>query len=211
MNLEQVSDNSALLAAIGENYKSTFRNYRNEYGHLDPDIWLKDFDIDYVLEILQTTLAMVNFLCELILKETMTDDKYDSSFAGDVMADYGIGYSVFEDCMAILSTSENSSLMARDSLIVEIFYSHIQYFNISNSAGRQGWFDVNKRLLASLAQIINLKPLLIDLIDEWGEDVEDLEEDDFSFEDSPDQSRWKHEFLNALLELLESLNRNSKS
>jgi hypothetical protein len=202
MNREQVPDNSALLAAIGENYKSTFRNYRNEYGHLDSDIWLKDFDTDYVLEILQTTLAMVNFLCELILKKVMSEYNDDNSFPGDVMADYDIGYSVFEDCTAILSTSKNSSLIARDSLIVEIFYSHIQYFNISNSAGRQGWFDVNKRLLGSLAQLIDLKPSLIDLIDEWGDDVEDLDEEDFSFEDSPDQLRWKREFLTALRDSL---------
>lgn len=204
-------DDAVLLAVIGENYRNTFRNYRNQYGQLDSDIWLKDFDTDYVMEILQTTLAMVNFLCELMLKKTMTNDSYDSSFADDVMADYDIGYSVFEDCMAILSVSENSSLIARDSLIVEIFYSHIQYFNISNSAGRQGWLDVNKRLLGSLTHLVSLKPSLIELIDEWGEDVEDLDENDFSFEDSPDQSRWKQEFLNALLESLESLKGNSRS
>lgn len=208
VNLEQPSD-SELLAGVGENYRNTFRNYRNQYGQLDSDIWLKDFDTDYVLEILHTTLAMVNFLCELILKKTIMNDNYDSSFADDVMADYDIGYSIFEDCITILSVSENSSLMARDSLIVEIFYSHIQYFNISNSAGRQGWLDVNKRLLGSLTHLVSLKPSLIELIDEWGEDVEDLDENDFSFEDSPDQSRWKQEFLNALLESLESLKRNS--
>jgi hypothetical protein len=211
VNLEQMPDDAVLLVGIGENYRNTFRNYRNQYGQLDSDIWLKDFDTDYVLEILQTTLAMVNFLCELMLKKTMTNDSYDSSFADDVMADYDIGYSVFEDCMAILSVSENSSLMARDSLIVEIFYSHIQYFNISNSAGRQGWLDVNKRLLGSLTYLVSLKPSLIELIDEWGEDVEDLDESDFSFEDSPDQSRWKQEFLKALLESLESLKGKSKT
>jgi hypothetical protein len=71
---------------------------------------------------------------------------------------------------------------------------------MSNTGGRQGWFDVNKRLLSSMVQLIEFRPSLLELVDEWRQDVEDLDDDDLESEDVPDELLWKKEFTDALID-----------
>jgi hypothetical protein len=71
---------------------------------------------------------------------------------------------------------------------------------MSNTGGRQGWFDVNKRLLSAMVQLIEFRPSLLELVDEWRQDVEDLDDDDLESEDVPDELLWKKEFTDALID-----------
>ena len=116
------------------------------------------------------------------------------------MADYDMGYQLSEDCTEITSFAKQEGIEVRLSLSVELFYAHIQYFNISNTGGRQGWFDVNKRLLSSMVGLVELEPSLMDLLELWAQDIEGLDLEDESL---PDPAEWKKVFIDAVLELLE--------
>jgi len=133
---------------------------------------------------------MVNLVCERALDQDLQHTD------GDCMADYDMGYRLFEDCSAVIHTLNELDMPIRSSLLTELFYSHVQYFNISNTAGRQGWYDVNKRLQGSISQLIQLQPGLFDLVEEWGQDIEDLDSDSLIYA-SPEEI-WKSEFIKSL-------------
>jgi hypothetical protein len=156
----------------------------------DSTKWKDRYEPDYVLEVILTCLSMVNLVCERALDQDLqhTDD--------DCMADYDMGYRLFEDCSAVIHTLNELDMPIRSSLLTELFYSHVQYFNTSNTAGRQGWYDVNKRLQGSISQLIQLQPGLFDLVEEWGQDIEDLDSDSLIYA-SPEEI-WKSEFIKSL-------------
>jgi hypothetical protein len=92
----------------------------------------------------------------------------------------------------------------RDSLTTELFFAFIQYFNISNSANRFGWFDVNKRLASVLVQLVQFNPELREILNEWAQDIDGLDEDDLEDDELPPQLLWKHEFISSVRENTES-------
>ena len=189
-------DQRQLLSTVTAAYGEIFRPYRNQYGNLVSDLWFKDLQVDYALEVLLANFAFVNLTCERILEEPIIlSDSED-----ETMADYDMGYQLSEDCTEITSFAKQEGIEVRLSLSVELFYAHIQYFNISNTGGRQGWFDVNKRLLSSMVGLVELEPSLMDLLELWAQDIEGLDLEDESL---PDPAEWKKVFIDAVLELLE--------
>jgi hypothetical protein len=126
----------------------------------------------------------------------------EDSTDGETMADYDMGYQLSEDCTQITSFAKRQGIEVRLSLSVELFYAHIQYFNLSNTGGRRGWLDVNKRLLSSMLGLIELEPSLKDLLEQWGQDIEGLDLEDFEDQSFPDPAEWKKVFINAVLEFL---------
>jgi hypothetical protein len=51
-----------------------------------------------------------------------------------------------------------------------------------------------------MVQLIEFRPSLLELVDEWRQDVEDLDDDDLESEDVPDELLWKKEFTDALID-----------
>jgi hypothetical protein len=192
-----------LLSTVTAAYREIFRPYRNEYGDLDSDLWFKDLQVDYALEVILANFAFVNLTCERILDEPLVLSDFEDSADGESMADYDMGYKLSEDCSQITSFAVREGIEVRLSLSLELFYAHIQYFNISNTGGRRDWFDVNKRLLSSMIGLIELEPSLKDLLDQWGQDIECLDLEDFEDQSFPDAAEWKKVFIDAVLEILE--------
>jgi hypothetical protein len=131
---------------------------------------------------------------------SMTSESSEEEISQERFLDYDMGYRLAEDCNEVIAFAINQDIEVRSSLIDELFYSHVQYFNMSNTGGRQGWFDVNKRLLSAMVQLIEFRPSLLELVDEWRQDVEDLDDDDLESEDVPDELLWKKEFTDALID-----------
>ena len=200
MDSEPQVDQQAILELITRSYRETFRDYRGEFGLLDPKLWWKDFQVDYVLEVILANFAIVNLTCERAMEASQALEDSEEEDLGEWFLDYDMGYRLAEDCAEVISFAMNQEVEVRDSLIDELFYAHVQYFNLSNTAGRQGWFDVNKRLLSSMVQLIEFRPTLLELVDEWRQDVEDLDDDYLESEDVPVELLWKKEFTDALID-----------
>ena len=120
------------------------------------------------------------------------------------MPDYDLGYKIAEDCTSVLEFAFQNQEYVRDSLTTELFFAFIQYFNISNSANRFGWFDVNKRLASVLVQLVQFNPELREILNEWAQDIDGLDEDDLEDDELPPQLLWKHEFISSVRENTES-------
>jgi len=191
-----------LLSTVTAAYREIFRPYRDQRGTLDSDLWFKDLQVDYALEVILANFAFVNLTCERILDEPIILSDSENSADGETMADYDMGYQLSEDCAEFTSFAKQEYIAVRLSLSVELFYAHIQYFNISNTGGRQGWFDVNKRLLSSMVGLIELEPSLKDLLEQWAQDIEGLDLEDLDDESFPDPAEWKKIFIDAVSELL---------
>ena len=196
-------DQTALLSTVTAAYGEIFRPYRDQFGTLDSDLWFRDLQVDYALEVILANFAFVVLTCERILGEQDILLGSEESDDGETMADYDMGYKLSEDCAEITSFAKQEDIEVRLSLSTELFYAHIQYFNISNTGGRQGWFDVNKRLLSSMVGLIKLEPSLKNLLEQWAQDIEGLHLEDLDDESSPDPAEWKKVFIDAVLELLE--------
>jgi len=178
------------LRGISKTYFDVLVDVEGGRLRFDSTKWKDRYEPDYVLEVILACLSMVNLVCERALDQDLQHTD------GDCMADYDMGYRLFEDCSAVIHTLNELDMPIRSSLLTELFYSHVQYFNISNTAGRQGWYDVNKRLQGSISQLIQLQPGLFDLVEEWGQDIEDLDSDSLIYA-SPEEI-WKSEFIKSL-------------
>ena len=156
--------------------------------------------VDYVLEVILANFTIVNLICERAMEEPkiLTESEDELEIIG--MPDYDMGYKLSEDCTEITFFAKAKAIEVRDSLLDEIFYAHVQYFNISNTAGRHGWFDVNKRLLSSMVRLIQLKPDLEELVYEWQQGIEDLDLEYSDLDEAPPQLRWKKQFIDSILE-----------
>ena len=196
-------DQRKLLSSVTAAYGEIFRPYRNQYGTLDSDLWFKELQVDYALEVVLANFAFVVLTCERILEEQIISPDSEVGAEGETMADYDMGYKLSEDCAEITSFAKQEDIEVRLSLSTELFYAHIQYFNISNTGGRQGWLDVNKRLLSSMVGLIDLEPSLKDLLEQWAQDIEGLDIEDLEDEVFPDQAKWKKVFIDGIFELLE--------
>ena len=196
----ELVDQRTLLSGVTAAYGEIFRSYRDQHGLLDSDLWFRDLQVDFALEVILANFNFVNLTCERILEELASESDSDV----ETIADYDMGYKLSEDCACITSFAKQEDIEVRLSLSTELFYSHIQYFNISNTGGRQGWLDVNKRLLGSIVGLIELEPSLMDLLDQWAQDVEDLDIEEFEDDLIPSQLKWKKVFIDAVLELLGS-------
>lgn len=203
MDSESQLDLRELLEGVNRNYRNIFRGYRNEFGYLDSDLWFKDFQVDYVLEVILANFSMTNLLCEQILEEIMKTPRYIDELDDEIMPDYDLGYILSQDCDAVIafanSFSSDKDELARPSLIEELFYAHIQYFNHSLTGNRRGWLDVNKRLVSSMMGLLEFDSNLMDLVDLWSEDIDLLFEDDTE-SDVPLELLWKKEFIERLKE-----------
>ena len=195
-------DQHKLLSTVTAAYGEIFRPYRNQYGNLDSDLWFKELQVDYALEVILANFAFVVLTCERILQEQIILSDSEDGADDETMADYDMGYKLSEDCAEITSFAKQEDIEVRLSLSTELFHAHIQYFNISNTAGRQGWFDVNTRLLSSMVGLIKLEPSLKNLLEQWAQDIEGLHLEDLDDESSPDPAEWKKVFIDAVLELL---------
>jgi hypothetical protein len=153
-----------------------------------------------VLEVILANFAIVNLTCERAMDASSTLENSEEEDLEEWFLDYEMGYRLSEDCTGVISFAINQDIEVRDSLIDELFYAHVQYFNMSNSGGRQGWFDVNKRLLSSMVELIEFRPTLFELVNEWRQDVEDLDDDYLESEDVPVELLWKKEFTDALID-----------
>jgi hypothetical protein len=187
-----------LLSQVNASYREMFLDYRSSSNGLDSKLWFEDMHAEYILEVILANFAMVNLICERVNEEAVASSETEDQ--GDHMADYGMGYNLSEDCTSVTFFAKGKGIEVRDSLVDELFYAHVQYFNISNSAGRHGWFDVNKRLLSSMVRLIELKPDLMDLVDEWQQDVDDLDLEDSDFEEVSADLKWKKEFVDSILD-----------
>lgn len=193
-------DQRELLSTVTLAYLEIFRPYRGQHGVLDSNLWFKKLEVDYALEVILANFAFVNLTCERVLDESRTSHDSEENAYDEIMADYDMGYLLAEDCTEITRFAKQEEIDVRLSLCLELFYAHIQYFNISNTGGRQGWFDVNKRLLGSMVRLIQMEPKLMDLLDEWALDVEDLEPEDLEDDSTPVQAKWKKEFIDEIYE-----------
>lgn len=194
-------DEPQILDQVLVMYRAYFKNFRGDFGLLDSEKWFKDLQVDYILEVLLANLNYTTFLCESILDKTK-NQRSDSE--AQCMPDHDMGYRVAEDCASILEFAFRNDELVRDSLTTELFISFIQYFNISLCANRFGWLDVNKRLANVLVQLIKFSPELRDVLNEWAQDIDDLDDDDLDDDEFPRQLLWKHEFISGVREYIES-------
>jgi hypothetical protein len=179
-------------------YREMFHDYRQDHGMLESKLWFADLHAEYILEVILANFTMVNLICKRVNEEAAASSETEDE--GDHMADYGMGYKLSEDCTSVTYFAKGNGIEVRDSLVDELFYAHVQYFNISSTAGRYGWLDVNKRLLSSMVRLIELKPDLMELVDEWQQDVDDLEIEDSDFEEVSADLKWKKEFVDSILD-----------
>jgi hypothetical protein len=192
-----------LLSTVTAAYQEIFRPYRNQFGTLDSKLWFRDLQVDYALEVILANFAFVNLICERVREEPIILSDSEDSVDGETMADYDMGYTLSEDCTHITSFAKREGIEVRLSLSVELFYAHIQYFNISNTGGQRDWLDVNKRLLGSMLGLIELEPSLMDLLEQWGQDIEDLDLEDIEDHSFLDPAEWKKVFIDAIFKFLE--------
>ena len=195
-------DQRELLSNVTMAYREIFRPFRGAHGILDSNLWFKELEVEYALEVILANFAFVNLTCERILDESTASQDPEEDSQSEIMADYDMGYALSEDCAEITHFAKQEEIDVRLSLSLELFYAHVQYFNISNTGGRHGWFDVNKRLLGSMVRLIQLEPQLTDLLEAWALDVEDLEPQDLEDDSTPLQAKWKKEFIDELHEYI---------
>jgi len=188
------------LENVFHTYRDLLLKYRGEFGLLDSDKWFKDLQVDYFLELFLANLNYTTFLCENILDE----QKFDNGEPLEaIMPDHDLGYKISEDCTSVIEFALENDEYVRSTLTTELLYSFVQYFNISNSANRFGWLDVNKRMAGAIVALIQFNPELKDLLDEWAQDIDDLDDDDLEDDQIPKQLLWKYQFINAIREHLE--------
>ena len=199
-SLEKDSRAELLDQVLGM-YRESFQNYRGDFGLLDSEKWFKDLQVDYILEVFLANLNYTTLICENILEQTKNESENSER---QYMPDYDLGYKIAEDCTSVLEFAFQNQEYVRDSLTTELFFAFIQYFNISNSANRFGWFDVNKRLASVLVQLVQFNPELREILNEWAQDVDGLDEDDLEDDELPPQLLWKHEFISSVRENTES-------
>jgi hypothetical protein len=199
-SLEKDSRAELLDQVLGM-YRESFQNYRGDFGLLDSEKWFKDLQVDYILEVFLANLNYTTLICENILEQTKNESENSER---QYMPDYDLGYKIAEDCTSVLEFAFQNEEYVRDSLTTELFFAFIQYFNISNSANRFGWFDVNKRLASVLVQLVQFNPELREILNEWAQDIDGLDEDDLEDDELPPQLLWKHEFISSVRENTES-------
>lgn len=199
-SLEKDSRAELLDQVLGM-YRESFQNYRGDFGLLDSEKWFKDLQVDYILEVFLAYLNYTTLICENILEQTKNESENSER---QYMPDYDLGYKIAEDCTSVLEFAFQNEEYVRDSLTTELFFAFIQYFNISNSANRFGWFDVNKRLASVLVQLVQFNPELREILNEWAQDIDGLDEDDLEDDELPPQLLWKHEFISSVRENTES-------
>ena len=199
-SLEKDSRAELLDQVLGM-YRESFQNYRGDFGLLDSKKWFKDLQVDYILEVFLANLNYTTLICENILEQTKNESENSER---QYMPDYDLGYKIAEDCTSVLEFAFQNQEYVRDSLTTELFFAFIQYFNISNSANRFGWFDVNKRLASVLVQLVQFNPELREILNEWAQDIDGLDEDDLEDDELPPQLLWKHEFISSVRENTES-------
>ena len=199
-SLEKDSRAELLDQVLGM-YRESFQNYRGDFGLLDSEKWFKDLQVDYILEVFLANLNYTTLICENILEQTKNESENSER---QYMPDYDLGYKIAEDCTSVLEYAFQNQEYVRDSLTTELFFAFIQYFNISNSANRFGWFDVNKRLASVLVQLVQFNPELREILNEWAQDIDGLDEDDLEDDELPPQLLWKHEFISSVREYIES-------
>jgi hypothetical protein len=51
-----------------------------------------------------------------------------------------------------------------------------------------------------MVQLISFRPSLLELVDEWRQDVKDLDDEDLEAEEVPVELLWKKEFTDALVD-----------
>ena len=199
-SLEKDSRAELLDQVLGM-YRESFQNYRGDFGLLDSEKWFKDLQVDYILEVFLANLNYTTLICENIFEQTKNESENSER---QYMPDYDLGYKIAEDCTSVLEFAFQNQEYVRDSLTTELFFAFIQYFNISNSANRFGWFDVNKRLASVLVQLVQFNPELREILNEWAQDIDGLDEDDLEDDELPPQLLWKHEFISSVRENTES-------
>ena len=199
-SLEKDSRAELLDQVLGM-YRESFQNYRGDFGLLDSEKWFKDLQVDYILEVFLANLNYTTLICENILEQTKNESENSER---QYMPDYDLGYKIAEDCTSVLEFAFQNQEYVRDSLTTELFFAFIQYFNISNSANRFGWFDVNKRLASVLVQLVQFNPELREILNEWAQDIDGLDEDDLEDDELSPQLLWKHEFISSVRENTES-------
>ncbi len=199
-SLEKDSRAELLDQVLGM-YRESFQNYRGDFGLLDSEKWFKDLQVDYILEVFLANLNYTTLICENILEQTKNESENSEQ---QYMPDYDLGYKIAEDCTSVLEFAFQNQEYVRDSLTTELFFAFIQYFNISNSANRFGWFDVNKRLASVLVQLVQFNPELREILNEWAQDIDGLDEDDLEDDELPPQLLWKHEFISSVRKNTES-------
>ena len=199
-SLEKDSRAELLDQVLGM-YRESFQNYRGDFGLLDSEKWFKDLQVDYILEVFLANLNYTTLICENILEQTKNESENSER---QYMPDYDLGYKIAEDCTSVLEFAFQNEEYVRDSLTTELFFAFIQYFNISNSANRFGWFDVNKRLASVLVQLVQFNPELREILNEWAQDIDGLDDDDLEDDELPPQLLWKHEFISSVRENTES-------
>jgi hypothetical protein len=199
-SLEKDSRAELLDQVLGM-YRESFQNYRGDFGLLDSEKWFKDLQVDYILEVFLANLNYTTLICENILEQTKNESENSER---QYMPDYDLGYKIAEDCTSVMEFAFQNQEYVRDSLTTELFFAFIQYFNISNSANRFGWFDVNKRLASVLVQLVQFNPELREILNEWAQDIDGLDEDDLEDDELSPQLLWKHEFISSVRENTES-------
>ena len=199
-SLEKDSRAELLDQVLGM-YRESFQNYRGDFGLLDSKKWFKDLQVDYILEVFLANLNYTTLICENIFEQTKNESENSER---QYMPDYDLGYKIAEDCTSVLEFAFQNQEYVRDSLTTELFFAFIQYFNISNSANRFGWFYVNKRLASVLVQLVQFNPELREILNEWAQDIDGLDEDDLEDDELPPQLLWKHEFISSVRENTES-------
>lgn len=199
-SLEKDSRAELLDQVLGM-YRESFQNYRGDFGLLDSEKWFKDLRVDYILEVFLANLNYTTLICENILEQTKNESENSER---QYMPDYDLGYKIAEDCTSVMEFAFQNQEYVRDSLTAELFFAFIQYFNISNSANRFGWFDVNKRLASALVQLVQFNPELREILNEWAQDIDGLDEDDLEDDELSPQLLWKHEFISSVRENTES-------
>lgn len=199
-SLEKDSRAELLDQVLGM-YRESFQNYRGDFGLLDSEKWFKDLQVDYILEVFLANLNYTTLICENILEQTKNESENSER---EYMPDYDLGYKIAEDCTSVMEFAFQNQEYVRDSLTTELFFAFIQYFNISNSANRFGWFDVNKRLASVLVQLVQFNPELREILNEWAQDIDGLDEDDLEDDELSPQLLWKHEFISSVRENTES-------
>ena len=199
-SLEKDSRAELLDQVLGM-YRESFQNYRGDFGLLDSEKWFKDLQVDYILEVFLANLKYTTLICENILEQTKNESENSER---EYMPDYDLGYKIAEDCTSVMEFAFQNQEYVRDSLTTELFFAFIQYFNISNSANRFGWFDVNKRLASVLVQLVQFNPELREILNEWAQDIDGLDEDDLEDDELSPQLLWKHEFISSVRENTES-------
>jgi len=205
MDSDGVKNQLEILSRVTRGYGEIFVDYRNEFGLLDGQKWFEDFEFDYVLEVLLANFAIVNLTCERIMEMPRSlDSLEEESVDTETMPDYDMGYRLAEDCCEVISFAlELSDVEVRSSLIDELFYAQVQYFNMSSTGNRHGWFDVNDRLLSSFVRLIQFQPSLMELLDDWSSQVQGFV-DMFTESDDkvPNELQWRRKFIDRIYDIL---------